>query len=72
MLVFDNEHGKQVLQDLASFCRAKETTFHPDQRVHAALEGRREVYLRIMDHMEMEPEEFFAKYLNLKPTKGKK
>lgn len=36
-----------VLADLRDFCRARETTFDADPRVHALLEGRREVWLRI-------------------------
>lgn len=40
-----------VLHDLARFCRAHESTFHPDPRVAANLDGRREVYLRIVNHL---------------------
>lgn len=36
-----------VLGDLRDFCRARETTFDADPRVHALIEGRREVWLRI-------------------------
>lgn len=49
-----------VLRDLAKFCRADRTTFHPDPRVHAALEGRREVWLRITQHLHLSSEELFA------------
>lgn len=48
-----------VIVDLAKFCRATQTTFHADPRVHAALEGRREVFLRIMQHRNMSTEELF-------------
>ena len=34
--------AEAVLEDLAKFCRANETTFHADPRIHAALEGRRD------------------------------
>ncbi len=44
---------KAVLKDLEKFCRANETTFNADPRLHALLEGRREVYLRIKNHLEM-------------------
>lgn len=54
---------KLALGDLARFCRANESTFHPDQRVHAVLEGRREVYLRIKQHLEMTAEELQKLYL---------
>lgn len=48
-----------VLEDLAKFCRATETTFHPDPRVHAALEGRREVFLRIQQHLQLSFEDVY-------------
>lgn len=63
--LFTGEFGKEILADLTAFCRGKESTFHPDQRVHAVLEGRREVYLRIMDHLELTAEDFLRKYGNL-------
>lgn len=44
---FGTPEGRAVLADLAKFCRATETCFHPDPRVHAVLEGRRETFLRI-------------------------
>ncbi len=64
-LVFDNEMGRQVLEDLCKFCRGKESTFNADPRVHAVLEGRREVWLRLRDHLDMPPEDFIKKYLNI-------
>lgn len=51
-----SETDKQVLSDLAKFCRAGESTFHPDPRVHAVLEGRREVWLRIQSHLKLDSE----------------
>ncbi len=59
--VFDakNQHVYEVLNDLARFCRAHETTFHPDPRVHAALEGRREVWLRIQEYLQLDIEEIY-------------
>lgn len=44
---------ERVLADLARFCRAGESTFHPDPRVHAVLEGRREVWLRIQKYLRL-------------------
>jgi hypothetical protein len=41
----------EALLDLAEFCRANESCFHEDPRMHAALEGRREVWLRIQEHI---------------------
>jgi hypothetical protein len=48
-----------VLADLAKFCRADRSTFHPDPRVAAQLDGRREVWLRITQHLEMSPEDLY-------------
>lgn len=52
-LAFGSPAGQEVLADLAKFCRAHETCFDPDPRIHAALEGRREVYLRIQQHLNL-------------------
>lgn len=51
-----------VLKDLAKFCRATDTTFHPDPRVHAQLEGRREVWLRICHHIKLDPDQLWTVY----------
>ncbi len=48
-----------VLEDLAAFCRAHETAFNPDPRIHAALEGRREVWLRIQNHLHLTSEQLW-------------
>lgn len=61
-LAFMNAAGQAVLDDLRPFCRADSTCFDPDPRVHAALEGRREVWLRIQDHINLSPEALLAKY----------
>lgn len=58
----DDVAVKAVMQDLREFCRVSTTTFHPDARVHAALEGRREVVLRILDHVDLPLHELVAKY----------
>lgn len=58
-LTFGSPAGAEVLRDLAKFCRATETTFHTDPRLHAALEGRREVWLRIQKQLGLTPEELF-------------
>lgn len=57
---------EEVLKDLERFCRAHTSTFNPDQRVHALLEGRREVYLRIKDFLELDLEELLIKYKGVK------
>lgn len=55
-----------VLKDLAHFCRGDRSTFDKDPQVHALLEGRREVFLRIMEHTKMNQDDFFEKY-KIKP-----
>ncbi len=74
VLAFDGVTGKALLEDLAKFCRGNETTFHADPRVHAVLEGRREVWLRIQDHLNLSSQDLLLKYADIKPTpksKGK-
>ena len=60
--VFKGPVAEDVLADLAVFCRAEQSTFELDPRVHALQEGRREVWLRIQDHVALSPDELFAKY----------
>lgn len=64
LLTFDpgSEAARFVLQDLAKFCRAHETTFNADPRAHAVLEGRREVWLRIQNNLELNSEQLWALY----------
>lgn len=59
-LAFLGPAGQDVLRDLARFCRASETCFHEDPRIHAVLEGRREVWLRIQQHLHLSSEELIA------------
>lgn len=59
-LTFSSPAGGQVLADLAIFCRANETCFHPDARVHAVAEGRREVWLRIQQHLDLPAEQLYV------------
>lgn len=63
-----NKYAHYVLKDLARFCRANESTFHIDPRMHAVLEGRREVWLRIQEHLQFTPEQIYA----LHPVKDAK
>jgi hypothetical protein len=53
----ENVFARKVLKDLSIFCRANATTFHPDARMHAELEGRREVWLRIQQHIQLTPDQ---------------
>lgn len=58
----NNLAAQAVLKDLAQFCRASESTFHPDPRAHAVLEGRREVWLRLRAHLDLSPDELVERY----------
>lgn len=60
--------SRVVLQDLAKFCRAYDSTFHKDARTSDVLEGRREVWLRIQSHIQLTSEELFE--LHQVRTKG--
>lgn len=64
VLTFDVTHpySRRVLKDLAKFCRAGKTTFHVDPRAHALLEGRREVWLRIQEHLNLTEQQLLALY----------
>ncbi len=49
-----------VLADLATFCRARETTHVPDDpHGSALLEGRREVWLRIQELTQLSNQELW-------------
>lgn len=67
-LVFGTDAGKAVLTDLAPFCRAKETCIVPGDRDRTyVLEGRREVYLRIREYLDLSPEELTDRYTKTIP-----
>ncbi len=67
-LAFSSPAGQEVLEDLATFCRANETCFNADPRMHAVAEGRREVWLRIQYHLGMTPEQLLDFYTRQKPV----
>lgn len=56
---FRSPTGEVVLRDLVHFCRANTSTFHEDARLHAVAEGRREVWLRIQNHLQLSPDELW-------------
>lgn len=66
---FDSAMGREVLADLAIFCRASATTFHADARLHALAEGRREVWLRIANHLNLNDDQLFELATNGKAPK---
>lgn len=53
----DNVAAQAVLADLAQFCRASASTFAANEREHCLREGRREVWLRIRQHLNMSDDE---------------
>lgn len=57
---FNSPEGRKVLADLRRFCRASMPTADVNN-VHATflLEGRREVWLRIMSHLQLTDEDVF-------------
>lgn len=70
--VFDKKspYTHEVLKDLAQFCRAHDSTFHPDARVHAVLEGRREVWLKVERMLNLTTEEIYELHAVKNQTKG--
>lgn len=59
-LTFQSPAGNEVLIDLAKFCRAAETCVVPgDNDLTRVLEGRREVWLRIQQQLNLSSEELF-------------
>ncbi len=61
-LTFAPVWGQNVLIDLAKFCRAGESCWRADAREHAVLEGRREVWLRIQQHLRLSSEQLARLY----------
>lgn len=72
--VFDlkSPYTHAVLKDLAKFCRAHESTFNADPRAHAILEGRREVWLRIQEYLNLNGDELFALHRVKELVQGEK
>ena len=62
LTTFSGPVADEVLRDLAQFCRAHETTFHADARASALLEGRREVWLRIAQHLNLDADRLWHLY----------
>lgn len=58
----EKKSSRVVLEDLAKFCRANESTFHLDDRAHAVAEGRREVWLRIQHHLQLSDAQLWELY----------
>lgn len=56
----ESQDAQAVLKDLMTFCRAHRSTFHADARVSANLDGRREVFLRIVQHTKLTTDQLWA------------
>lgn len=62
-LQFQTSDGRLFLDDLARFCRANETCVMPgDPDRTLVLEGRREVWLRIQNHLGLTPDQLITLY----------
>lgn len=69
--VFSGEGApKVVLADLARFGYAQKSTFHPDPHAQGILQGRREMWLRIQQHLHLSEADLFD-LLQLGKTEGK-
>jgi len=60
--VFSGVYGERVIVDLEKFCRANESTFHIDPRIEGIMQGRREVWLRVSNHLNLTEEELTNLY----------
>lgn len=60
--VFDGPRAREVLVDLAKFCRAHESTADANPHIAARLDGRREVWLRIQEHIQMNNDDLWKLY----------
>ena len=73
--VFSGEGDKAdiefVMLDLAAFCRAYKPTFHPtNPKIQDLLEGRREVFQRIMDFTHLSHDTLYIKYTDAQTKIG--
>lgn len=67
-LAFNSPAGEAVLNDLIPFCRAAESCVVPGDRDKTyVLEGRREVYLRIREYLDLTPEQLVERYTRPAP-----
>lgn len=54
--------GSEAMKDLARFCFAFETCSSPDLNLTLLKSARRDVWLRIQQHLHLQPEELAALY----------
>lgn len=65
---FKGPYADVVLKDIARFCRAHETTLNANEKLQDAFEGRRQVWLRIQEHLQLTPDQLWELYSG-RPTK---
>lgn len=57
---FNNPEGRKVLADLRRFCKATQPTADVNNvQTTYLLEGRREVFLRILSHLQLTDEDVY-------------
>lgn len=61
-LVFRSPSGAIVLRDMAKFCRATSPPWGASPEETARYVGRNEVWHRIIEHLNLSPEELFQLY----------
>jgi hypothetical protein len=52
----------RVIDDMRLFCRADASAFHPDARVHALLEGRREWWLHVDKYLRLTADQLYDEW----------
>lgn len=58
-ICLNNEAAKTVLADLRLFCNGTRTNFSSDALQMARMEGRREVFMRIMTFLKVDYEDIY-------------
>jgi hypothetical protein len=59
-----------VLEDLAKFCRAHDSTFHPNDSAQSMMAGRREVWLRIQNHLKLSSDDLWQLHSSVAHKQG--
>lgn len=62
--------GTEAMKDLARYCYATKSCAVPNHDLTLVLSGRREVWLRICEHLHLEPEELASIYGAVTVDKG--
>lgn len=62
LTTFEGQVPKVVLEDLARFCKAHESTAHPNPDMAKQLEGRRQVWLRIASNLNLTEDQIWELY----------